>query len=369
MSKNKTESNKWPWIIWIFLAFSLSIYSYALVDPNFTLIDTPLWGVFREGMVYLGYYQRDISFLIYFSIISFLSVAALLIRKKEYQPTKEVVHLVGVAFLLSYPFLSHDFFNYIFDAKIFTFYHQNPYLMRPLDFPHDPILRFMHWTHRTYPYGPTFLPLTIIISFIGGGKFLITYALMKLLFIGAFIATFLRLYKQHKTVAMAFLTSPLIILEGLVNMHNDFLAVSFLLLSWGVTAFVPKVGLVLLSGGIKYITLPFALSVVETKHRQYLLDAIFILITGLLGYAIYLNGPHVWYLLNFVPFLIFFPALLALSIEYVALLAYTPYILFGGWDSPVRVGYHDTLFYVAFVAIVASYVFLRSKRKAIFFIK
>jgi len=82
---------------------------------------------------------------------------------KRYNPLLISI-LIGVGLLFSYPFLSHDLFNYLFDAKIVTFYHQNPYILKALDFPSDPWLRFMHWTHRTYPYGPSFLFLTLVPS-------------------------------------------------------------------------------------------------------------------------------------------------------------------------------------------------------------
>jgi len=60
-------------------------------------------------------------------------------------------------------------FNYILTQKIITHYQQNPYIHKALDFPGDPMLSFMHWTQRVYPYGPVWLGLTaaIIISWFG----------------------------------------------------------------------------------------------------------------------------------------------------------------------------------------------------------
>ncbi|KXK09114.1 MAG: hypothetical protein UZ21_OP11001000167 [Microgenomates bacterium OLB22] len=344
MGKNESQHSGLIWWAWASLILLVGIYSYALIDPNLTLINLPAWTAFRNVMVQLGYHNGKMSLVLYIVAIIIMLVVALRIRRNEIDPSPKYVLICGLILLTSYPFLSHDLFNYIFDAKIFTVYHQNPYLMKANDYPQDLMVRFMHWTHRTYPYGPTFLPITILVSFIGAGKFLLTYLLMKLLFVAIFIITYLRLQKHNKAIALAFFTSPLVIIEGLINVHNDFLAIAFVLLSWSLTSIGPKVLLILLSGGIKYFTIPFALSIVKTHYRQHLMDVTFLLITVLTGLAIYLNGAHVWYLLNFTPFLIFYPPLLSLVIECIALLAYSPYILLSGWNGPGRVAYHDAFF-------------------------
>jgi len=86
------------------------------------------------------------------------------LNNNKYEKLKKLfIILIAVNILIgliSYPAYSHDLFNYMFDAKIATFYQQNPYLYKALDFPTDPWLRFMHWTHRYYPYGPSFLLLS-----------------------------------------------------------------------------------------------------------------------------------------------------------------------------------------------------------------
>ncbi|HLL60594.1 MAG TPA: hypothetical protein VK338_02665, partial [Candidatus Nitrosocosmicus sp.] len=166
-----------------------------------------------------------------------------------------------ICFLLffSYPFLSHDLFSYMFDAKIFTEYHQNPYLHRPMEYTNDPWLRFMHWTHRTYPYGPSFLILTLLPSVLGFGKFILTFFAFKLLFVAAYLGGVYALNKVNKKWAIIFATHPLVLIEGLISTHNDLIAVSLALLgSYLVLSNKNILGrlLLLLSGGIKYTTLP-----------------------------------------------------------------------------------------------------------------
>ncbi len=203
------------------------IYSYALMDPNITFFQSNVWARFREWIIMFGYYHRDNSTYVYVGIIIVLFLFQYLIltrlKKNQFISLLIVVSVLGV---LSYPFLSHDLFNYLFDAKILTFYHQNPYLHKALDFPHDPWIRFMHWIHRTYPYGPSFLPLSAIPLFLSFGKFLPAFLLYKCMNTGIFIISALALHKLHKKAALFYITSPLVIVEGLMNAHNDMLGLS-----------------------------------------------------------------------------------------------------------------------------------------------
>ena len=97
------------------------------------------------------------------------------------------------------------------------------------------MLNFMRWTHRVYPYGPSWLVLTVPFSFIGANFFLPTFFLFKLLIGTTYLGSVYLIYKisdilfpKHKifnTVFFAF--NPLILIEGLVSAHNDFPLVFF----------------------------------------------------------------------------------------------------------------------------------------------
>lgn len=213
--------------IFIILLSLFSLYSYALIDPNITLISHPIWTNFRNVMVQLGYHQRYNSALYFTLLVAALGVFNYF-ATKEYKRINILKLALGAALvsLISYPFLSHDFFNYLFDAKILTFYHQNPYLHKAIDFPADPWLRFMHWTIRAYPYGPTFLPITLVPSFLAFGKFILNMWFFKSMFAAFYFLAVYFLNKVDKKIAVFFATQPLIIVEGLINSHNDLIAVS-----------------------------------------------------------------------------------------------------------------------------------------------
>ena len=139
------------------LLIGLLFYSYVLVDPNITFVSIHAWELFRDWAVQIGYHQRSLSWALFLIIVLGLFGFHLyfLNKKTQIRPLKVAI-IIGIILLFSYPFLSKDFFNYMFDARIATFYHKNPYFFKAIDFQNYSWLRFMHWTHRTYPTDQVF---------------------------------------------------------------------------------------------------------------------------------------------------------------------------------------------------------------------
>lgn len=353
-------------IFYILTLFCLFIYSFALIDPNLTLINSQWWLHFRNFMVDLGYYQRELSSRIYIVIITLLFFLHYFFVKnsKRYNPLT-LAYVTGAVLLFSYPFLSHDFFNYIFDAKIFTFYHQNPYLFSPGHYPQDEWLRFMHWTHRTYPYGPTFLVLTIIPSFLSAGKFLLNYLLFKLLFIAFYILGVRALSKVDRVSAMLFATSPLVIIEGLVVAHNDLIATSIALVGTVFLYSKKYVGarmLYLLSAGIKYMTFPVIFLSKNAKTNVIALAGIGMVLL----YLALKSEIQPWYFLVLFALLPFYKKLIfSMNIVFAGLLfSYYPYIRLGGWDTQDKVDMKHAVMIVFLLinAIFLGYLFVKNRK-------
>jgi hypothetical protein len=336
------------------ILFLLSLYSYSLIDLNLTLFNFPQWDMFRSIIIQLGYFHRDYSSGIYVAFVIVLFVFHYyFLKQKRYGPVK-IAGLTAVILFLSYPFLSHDFFNYMFDAKIVTQYHMNPYLKKPLDFPADDWLRFMHWTHRSYPYGPTFLPLTLIPSFLGFGKFIVTYVLFKAFFLSLYVAAVYYLSKLQKRWGMIVATSPLVLMEGLVSLHNDVVAVSLGLIGiyflyTGKTVVARM--LFIVSGGIKYLTMPLIL--LQKKNMQ-ITKLVFAAILGLVVYLSFSLEIQPWYFLSLFLLLPYYETFLELLQPFFfgLLLSYYPYVRFGGWDSVDKIQMKHTIILIFFIVTV-----------------
>jgi len=350
----------------LFLAV-LGIYSYSLIDLNLTLINHPLWNKFRDWIIQLGYFHRDTSWNIYLILVvlAFVFYYIFISNYKKYNPIS-IALLIGVILLFSYPFLSHDLFNYLFDAKIFTFYHQNPYLHKGLDFPNDPWTRFMHWTDRNYPYGPSFLLLTIVPSALSFGKFVLSFLFYKIMVVGAYFLTVILLNRSNRKWALVFAVHPLILIEGLINGHNDMITLSlalsaivFLLKNKSVSSRI----LLLLSAGIKYTTLPL---IGLTKSKR-LNQIVFIIQLAILIYMGMKMEIQPWYYLTLFVFIPYYINLVKdLDIFLAGLIfSYYPYIRLGGWDTVEKVSIkHQIIIVFFFLNVIYIAVKYLWKRKS-----
>ena len=356
-------------VLYGLLLFFLGVYSYWLIDPNITFFKSAYWVQFRDWAVYLGYYRRDISWIVYLTLLILLFVFHyLFLRKYKLHSAVRIAGILVVLGCISYPFVSHDLFNYLFDARILTHYGLNPYTHTALDFQKDLWTRFMHWTHRTYPYGPTFLPLTLIPSFLGWGKFSITFFLYKLMNGTLYFLAVYFLNKKSKREALLFATHPLIIIEGLINAHNDMIAVSLGLI--GIYLLEKKYNvwsriLLLFSAGIKYVTTPMLLFTIGIRHSRKLILLAFILQISIILYLCLKMEIQPWYFLSFFVFIPYFPQFIEkLNILFLGLLlSYYPFIRFGAWTAE-RVFQKREIIFLSGLLQVAFFVWLYlSERK------
>ena len=372
---------------YILLIIALFFYSFTQVDLNLTLSQASIYQTLEKQFQYIGFFQRPLSAVIFSTIVFFLFVFYVLflyLAKKGKMEIKKITTLIFLTFIIlvfSYNAFSYDLFNYIFDAKIITHYQQNPYLHKPLDFASDPMLNFMRWTHRLYPYGPSWLVLTVPLTFAGANFFLLTFFLFKLLMGLSFLGSCFLIYKiseilfpQNKifnTVFWAF--NPLIIVEGLISAHNDMPMIFFALLS--IFLYLNKKKLysflsLLFSFGIKYSTgvlLPIFVLVayLEKTKKKINWEKIFILSVLFSVFTVVIVSQRTtfqpWYLAlsfslaSFVSrkYYIFIPALI---LSFFSILIYVAYVYMADYAK----GYPLVIFNIelAGVFMAAALTFL-----------
>lgn len=351
---------------WLAIA-SLFLYSFTQVDLGLTLTRHPFWLSYQRFFQHIGYFNRSLSTYLFVSIVIILFLLYGIVlwqisKNKMNQKEFSLLILVSsVLLVFSYNAFSYDLFNYIFDAKIVTYYNQNPYLHKALDYPGDPMLSFMHWTHRVYPYGPVWLFLTVPLSFLGLQFFLPTFFLFKILMGLSYLTSVYFLFLIAKKlrpgkelfITALFALNPLVIIESLVSAHNDivmialFLAGFYYLLDkrmvWGIF-------FIFLSIGVKFATvfmLPFVFLVYLKKKKV----SNNILLFGVISALIPVIGASVrtqfqpWYLLYLMPFAAFIPEFFVVISIFVisacALFEYLPFLFLGNWDPPVPVILQD----------------------------
>lgn len=228
-----------------FILYSVyAVFSYSLTDPNLVLSNWPPYWSFQTWMWQTFFHNPvllSMSFAVVMSVLflSFLAMVAQLFRVA--QPFKWLVAFLMAAvmpLLLSYNALSHDVFNYIFNAKMVMVYHANPHVHVALDFAQDDWVRFMHNTHTPAPYGYTWTIFSLLPYAAGLNKFVPTWLLFRAWEALALVLLVVMLellrrdrvweaINEKKSAAVAVanlgltLLHPLLLIEMISNSHND----------------------------------------------------------------------------------------------------------------------------------------------------
>lgn len=280
--------------------------------------------------------------------------------------------IVPLLLLASNVALSHDLFNYLFNAKALVLYQQDPHVRSALEIaPTDEWLRFMHNVHTTAPYGKFWTYLTTIPFFLGLGRFLSTYLSFKV-FMGIGVASLaviqfklsqLKGKKSNSLTWQWLFFNPLFLIETFSSGHNDvwmmvFVFISFWLLERNKrnTVFLTLLSFMalLLSTQIKLATIVLIpvwmllwyvknfgrsnapLIKVSRAVEDYWAEiSAFLLLLPLLTSRSQLFHP--WYLiwaLSFLPFIkIRQCRLLLVLLSFSSLLRYLPFLWIGEYSS------------------------------------
>jgi hypothetical protein len=383
--------------VYVSLLVGLFLYSFTQIDLSLTFSRIDFLRDLVKHFQYIGYFNRPLStfFYIFLIVMLFNCYLGFLIMAYTKQISKRAVwRLIFITTIITafaYNAFSYDIFNYIFDAKIVTFYHQNPYVHKALDFQGDQMLSFMRWTHRVYPYGPVWLGLTIPLSFLGFGLFLPTFFLFKSLMVGGFLGSvviigkiFQRMNPKRELFGLVFIgLSPFIIIESLVSAHLDIVMIFFAL--WSLYVLLEKkyfwaIFLLGISIGIKFATvflLPLFLAVIvlQIMKKKVAWDTFFLyavlLMIGATIVASFRTTFQPWYLLEpliFTVFLsrryyLFIPSII---ISFFALLTYVPYLFTGNWDPPIpqQLSMMYGISYLLSFITVVYYFFVKRKKKS-----
>lgn len=349
--------------LYFLFVIGLFLYSYTQVDLSLTLSRASIFQTIEKTFQYVGYFNRPISTYLFIIIVGLLFIfyGIFIHFSDKFSPMTfwKLILPVSIILALSYNAFSYDFFNYIFYTKIILHYRQNPYLVTALNFPKDPMLSFMHWTHNTYPYGPFWLVLTVPLGFLGFNYFLPTFFIFKAFSLLCFIGTVYfigkitqKIYPKFSTLSMIlYAFNPLVLIESLVSAHNDvamvFLAVLgvyFLIekkwflgvLTIALSALTKEATIFLLIPAILY-----SLNIVLKKHfiseKLFLLFCAVSMIGGLL-FAISKIEIQPWYALWVLPFVILIRPnkyLLWITVGFCLglLLRYVPFLWQGDWNG------------------------------------
>jgi hypothetical protein len=144
---------------------------------------------------------------------------------------------VGLTFAICFPNTSSDLFYYMGSGRILGKYGENPYFITIADllkkYPTDGILLSGGvWSKTTVVYGPVWVLITAILNKISFNSITLLMYSFKLCNLVFYILIAYLIYKisNKKKFVAIYLFNPLILLEFLVNAHNDVYMIFFCLL-------------------------------------------------------------------------------------------------------------------------------------------
>ncbi len=360
----------------IFLSL-FTLFSYVFVDSNLLYLKDLYSGLAFSNRFLITTFYIFFIFIFFFFYGTFIWLA----YKKRLR-AKDVFILLFITvgiLIFSYPaMLSYDIFNYATTSKVLFFYHENPYIVMPIEFAGDSLLGFTHAANKIVLYGPVWIMLTGIPYFLGFGNFVINLFALKFLAGVSYLATIFLVWKISKNIipVILFTFNPLIIIETLISVHNDIVMMFFVLLSFFLLM-KKKVGwaifFFILSILIKYTTLlliPIFVFVIWRiiKKNAINWNTIFYCSSLLMLFGFFISPIreeiYPWYSIWFLSFSFLVPNKKLLLYSSIAfsfglLFRYVPFMLSGthaGITSLVK-------FIVTFVPaiLVSFYIILRAK--------
>jgi tetratricopeptide (TPR) repeat protein len=177
------------------------------------------------------------------------------------------VQAATCSWLAVQPYLSsQDIFSYAFYTHILLWYHRNPYLAVPRDFPFDPLYSAIFWKDQPSNYGPIWTYVSALAPLLAGPRVGLTILGLKAITIGSALASTPLLWsalgqlrpEQRVLGTLLFAWNPLLLLEAAEAGHNDVLMALFLVLSiWCWSRQWRTAGVLMLTLGalVKYVAI------------------------------------------------------------------------------------------------------------------
>ncbi len=217
------------------ISFALRFF---LPDHYSTFTDLGGWTQYRPS-AFVSFIVSILALFVLYWLAFSLS------RKETGTATLPMVVGFGVLFALTmslmYPVTATDIFGYIVRVRILTVHHANPFTALPSAFPQDPFFRYIGgWKDWPTPYGPLFVLLGAVPSFLGSDSLMLNLLLFKGLSLASYMGNIALLYvilrqsapKMIVPAILFYAWNPLVLFEALGNGHNDVAMMFFVLLAF-----------------------------------------------------------------------------------------------------------------------------------------
>jgi hypothetical protein len=207
------------------VCFIFILYTYSFIDSGLVLsnniflssIFTTLHNFYQSYRLFFAFF-----YFIFVSIFYFLYIKIL--KKNDfYTHINSRIVLIPFILIFAYPAFSYDLFNYITTAKVYFYYHENPYVVMPIEITNEPNLAFTRASNKVALYGPIWIWFTFIPYSMGFANIWLSIISFKLVNYALYLLMIIIIWKKTKQWqnVVFFACNPLILIETLVNGHND----------------------------------------------------------------------------------------------------------------------------------------------------
>ncbi len=341
--------------IYFFSLIILAVFSYGFIDPHLSRV-----------FPYVVYDYRQTATILFFALLLVLFSFYLYFLK--HHPKTWVIIAAAVILVFSYPALTYDLFNYITTAKVAFTHGENPYVVMPVEIPNEPNLAFTRAANKFALYGPVWLLFTAIPHFMGAGNVWLTIIAFKLMNAVVYLGFSYFIWRMTKnlTNVIFFALNPLVLIEVLMNGHNDIYMMVLALLGIWLWQRGKKIhGLIALvaSWFIKGATLPLIFVMNKSLVWSYwILAAVFFILAPIREelypwYAVWLVTTASLLPLKSHRFIFWFTIVLSFALE----LRHLPYMWMGYYEGPGPM-LRLVLTVVPVVAFLVWHVWIKKQR-------
>ena len=191
--------------------------------------------------------SQTFLYLVILAILSILYFVIIKRRENIFQNNKKMfifIILIAIIFTFVLPFASSDIFYYLGIGRLDSTYHQNPYYTTIKEFVDqgentkylqtDTVLAqgyINDWSNTTVVYGAVWTLICKIIATFSFGNINVGVFLFKLVNVIIHIINCILIYKitNKKIFVLLYGLNPLILIEGIAEVHNDIFVVLFIL--------------------------------------------------------------------------------------------------------------------------------------------
>ena len=275
-------------VLYLISALLLALPSYLFIIKNKTLLDEQF-----EFKYLLINGKENLQAIAYLSAITLMIVIYLLIlkyRRRIFGGLKDIltfVFIISCVLVFTIPFFSHDVVYYMGVGRLNSKYQQNPYYVSlkeyvenapdNVDLKEDTVLEcgYKHfWSRETVVYGPTWTIICAALSLISFGNVDVCLLIFKIANLIIHIINCYIIYKlsKRKLHVLIYGLNPFILLESIINVHNDIFMIFFILLVFyellKKKSIIKSILFLAIATTIKYFSLLFLPFIIIYHYRN-----------------------------------------------------------------------------------------------------